>query len=113
MELPQTPAPIRAITGEERIWPQEQEWFDSLVKYLGYANLGNPFVELRQAHICVSLSDERPSDDTLSLLVINNHVVASVLRWRDSFNMVCVYFSLHLTPEVVDQLRAHLDRIDS
>ncbi len=90
------------------------EEFSAVVHWLGYNDqVVSAFVEIVPyvLHRFDTNETVRPTDDRLTVLVIFDYTVATVLERRDDFNRVQVTCATYLDPELTrilkDKLRSH------
>lgn len=112
--LPKAPEPFIIITGKDDVIQQKiDSFFQQIVDFLGYSGrAAKAFIERKTQTLGIEEPTcFRPSDDRITLLLVYDHAVASVLERRNNNNYIEVLSACYLTPERVKHLRhrQHLD----
>ena len=104
MMFPATPAPFTiAPDHAAEICRRIEEFFGEIIKYLqvGTAQLEYDAEIITRGLCFESPGAVNPTDDRLTLLVIQGHVVASVIDRRTATNYCQVTFASYLTPDLL------------
>ena len=109
---PNPPDQFAVITGEEHFIEEEKNnFFEAVLDYVGYDQKAREsFAEILPMilHRYDNHGQVRPTDDRVTLLIIRDRVVASVLERRNDANWVEAAFACYLKPEIVGKLRKGL-----
>lgn len=109
---PNPPDRFIVNTGEGGIIEKEKiRFFEELLDFLGYDQRARgAFAEIipMMLHRYDSSGQVRPTDDRITLLIIRDHITASVLERRNGLNWLEVAFASYLNPEVIQKLKQGL-----
>jgi|GEM_PF-4499138 len=95
--LPTVPSPIRVNTGDEELIEQMQEnFFEDILRFLGVTS-----DRAKQAWVDNKRQMIADSDDQLHSLYVRDHLVATVIRYRDVMNFVQAKFALYLDEQTL------------
>ena len=106
---PNPPDKFVVITGEEHfIEGKKNNFFEAVLDYVGYDQRAREsFAEILPMvlHRYDNHGQVRPTDNRVTLLLIRDRMVASVIERRNDANWVEVAFACYLKPEIVGKLR--------
>ncbi len=106
--LPKVPEPFTLNTGEGDSQGVIDKFFGEVMDYLDYSQKAREIFVHIEAEILKRRDKQGhllPTDDILTLLIVQNFVAASVLQWRDEQNYAQVLSACYLTPRVVTELK--------
>ena len=110
--FPRPPDRFIVNTGEGQVIEEEKiRFFEAVLDFVGYdLSAKEAFAEILPMvlHRYDSRGQVRPTDDSISLLIMKGRLAASLVERRNDFNYVEVSFACYLTPELVSQLRESL-----
>lgn len=107
--VPKIPALFTVNTGEgERIQEVIEEFFGNVLDYLEYSPRARRNFATIESMVLQRLDSQNrsfPTDDLITLLIVKDFVVASVVEKRDERNFIQVVSACYLTPETVKDLQ--------
>jgi hypothetical protein len=111
--LPDVPPPVIVNTGNEDNSNQEvQKFFESILSYLGYDGRSAVCFAQEEDYGLTNFGPEEPmrTDNKITLLIVQDILVASVIYRRSQFNLVQIVCAHYLSDQVIERVRFKPER---
>ena len=110
VSLPTIPDPEIVITGGEECPNQiKDDFFASILSFLEYDENKAVHFTRREDRVLSVFDPVSPmqTNDWITMLIVQDVLVASVVYRRNDFNYVCVSYAHYLTERVIERTRWH------